>query len=135
MGRRMSDGPADRDATRSGTALVRGVLFLGLWCVLIGTGHLVIGVVTAALATAASLRLLPPGPRRLRLGGLPSFALRFARQSVVAGWDVARRAFDPRVPVRPGFVTYRVGFPARRRPQRLHGHHRSRPRDRARGRG
>jgi len=41
---------------------------------------------------------------------LPGLALRFAWKSVVAGWDIARRALDPRLPVRPGFVVYRVGF-------------------------
>ena len=37
--------------------------------------------------------------------------MRFLYQSVVAGLDVARRALDPRLPLRPGFVTYPVGFP------------------------
>ena len=31
---------------------------------------------------------------------------RFLWQSLLAGWDVARRAFDPRLPLRPGFVTF-----------------------------
>ena len=30
---------------------------------------------------------------------------------MVAGWDVAVRALSPRLPVRPGFVVYPVGFP------------------------
>ena len=38
--------------------------------------------------------------------------LHFAWQSIAAGWDVARRAFDPALPIRPGFVSY----PARFRP-------------------
>jgi len=38
-------------------------------------------------------------------------ALRFVRQSVVAGADVAWRALDPRLPLRPGFVAYPVRFP------------------------
>jgi multicomponent Na+:H+ antiporter subunit E len=37
--------------------------------------------------------------------------LRFLRQSVVAGIDVARRALDPRLPLHPGFVVYPVGLP------------------------
>jgi multicomponent Na+:H+ antiporter subunit E len=32
-------------------------------------------------------------------------------QSIVAGADVARRALDPRLPLRPGFVAYPVYFP------------------------
>jgi multicomponent Na+:H+ antiporter subunit E len=42
---------------------------------------------------------------------VPALALRFLAQSVAAGWDVARRAFDPRLPLRPGFVVYPVGLP------------------------
>jgi multicomponent Na+:H+ antiporter subunit E len=40
---------------------------------------------------------------------------RFLWKSVVAGWDVARRALDPRLPLRTGFVSYPARFrgPAR----------------------
>jgi multicomponent Na+:H+ antiporter subunit E len=34
--------------------------------------------------------------------------MRFAWQSVVAGIDVAWRALDPRLPLRPGFVVYPI---------------------------
>ena len=47
----------------------------------------------------------------MRAGDLARLALRFLCQSVVAGMDVARRALDPRLPLRPGFVTYPVRFP------------------------
>ena len=67
-------------------------------------------MVTAAAATWVSLRLLSPDSIPLRVMALPSLALRFAWKSVVAGWDIARRALDPRLPVRPGFVAYPVGF-------------------------
>jgi multicomponent Na+:H+ antiporter subunit E len=36
--------------------------------------------------------------------------LRFFRQSVVAGVDVAWRALDPQLPLRPGFVLYPVAL-------------------------
>ena len=62
-------------------------------------------------ATWTSLRLLPPGRWRVSPLGLARLALRFPRQSVMAGVDVARRALDPRLPLRPGFVTYRRGLP------------------------
>jgi len=42
---------------------------------------------------------------------LAELALRFLHQSVIAGLDIARRALDPRLPLRPGFVIYPVGFP------------------------
>lgn len=96
-----------------GTAITRGAGFLGLWVVLIGLDplDLAVGVGAAAAATWASLRLLPPGTHRPRLAALPGLALRFLRQSVVAGWDVARRAFDPALPLKTGFVVYPVRFP------------------------
>ena len=93
------------------TALVRWALFLMFWVALIGfsLSALVVGVVAAAGATWASLYLLPPGPQRVRLLPLVALLPRFLWQSLVAGWDVARRAFDPRLPLRPGFVAYRSG--------------------------
>ncbi len=94
-------------------AVVRAVGFLVLWMILSGgdPADLVAGVVAALAATWASLRLLPPGTSRLRPAALARLALRFLRQSVVAGADVARRALDPRLPLRPGFVLYPVGLP------------------------
>jgi multicomponent Na+:H+ antiporter subunit E len=94
-------------------AVLRGCAFLVLWVVLIGVdpGSLVVGLFTASAATWVSLRLLAPGSIPLRPVALPSLAARFAWQSVVAGWDIARRALDPRLPVRPGFVSYPVRFP------------------------
>jgi multicomponent Na+:H+ antiporter subunit E len=94
-------------------ALARGAGFFALWVILIGLKpvDLAVGVFAAAAATWTSLRLLPPGTHRLRLAALPGLALRFVWQSVVAGWDVARRAFDPRLPLQPGFVRYPVHFP------------------------
>ena len=38
---------------------------------------------------------------------LAAFSLHFFRQSVISGIDVARIAFDPRLPLRAGFVVYR----------------------------
>jgi len=97
--------------TSGAAALVRGALFFGLWTGLIGTGHPWMGLATAALAATVSLRLLPPSTK-LRLASVPAFAAHFAWQSIAAGWDVARRALDPALPIRPGFVSY----PARFRP-------------------
>jgi multicomponent Na+:H+ antiporter subunit E len=94
-------------------AITRGAGFLGLWIVLIGLNplDLAVGVFTAAAATWASLRLLPPASHGLRLAALPRLGLRFLWQSVVAGVDVARRAFDPQLPLKTGFVVYRTRYP------------------------
>jgi multicomponent Na+:H+ antiporter subunit E len=95
-------------------ALSRGAGFACLWMVLIGAdlADLAVGVLTAAIATGTSLYLLPPGRWRLRPVALARLALRFLYQSVVAGADVARRALDPRLPLRPGFVAFPVQMPA-----------------------
>jgi multicomponent Na+:H+ antiporter subunit E len=91
-------------ARRAGT-------FFVLWLVLIGTspGDLIAGVPVAAAATWGSLALLPPEPHRVRLTGLLLLIPRFLWKSVVAGWDVARRALDPRLPLHTGFI----GYPSR----------------------
>lgn len=94
-------------------AIVRGAAYFGLWVVLIGVDplDLAVGLGVAAAATWTSLRLLPPGAHRLRLAALPRLALHFVWQSVVAGIDVARRAFDPRLPLKPGFIVYPTQYP------------------------
>jgi len=87
-------------------ALTRWTGFLGLWLVIFGPRipDLLVGGGTAALATWTSLHLLPPAPARVRPVALVRFVLRFFRQSAVAGVDVARRALDPALPLRLGFV-------------------------------
>jgi len=109
----VNETPSAAAGSAPRAALLRGAILLAYWLVLMGPrpSDVAVGIVTAALATWVSLRLLPPQPARLRLVALPALALRFLWQSVVAGVDVARRAFDPRLPLRPGFAIYRVGFP------------------------
>jgi multicomponent Na+:H+ antiporter subunit E len=87
-------------------AIIRGLGFLCIWLVIFGVdlAGVLVGAATAAVATWTSLRLLPPGAARMRPLTLARFALRFLGQSVIAGADVARRALDPRLPLRPGFA-------------------------------
>jgi multicomponent Na+:H+ antiporter subunit E len=91
----------------------RLVGFLVLWIVLIGPSlaDLGMGIVAAAVATWASVALWPPAAR-LSTGGIAYFALRFLWQSIVAGLDVARRAFAPRLRLKPGFTTCRTSVSA-----------------------
>jgi multicomponent Na+:H+ antiporter subunit E len=93
--------------------IARAIGFLVLWLVLAGIhpGDLPAAAVAVAAATWASLHLLPPGGRRLSPLGSIRLALRFPGQAVMAGVDVARRAFDPRLPLRPGFVTFAPRLP------------------------
>lgn len=95
-------------------ALVRALCFLILWIILkpsVMPSDLVCGLIATMVATQMSLRLLPPAAGRVRLVALLVFVPHFLVQSLLAGIDVARRALHPRLPLRPGLVVYRVGFP------------------------
>ena len=83
--------------------------FFVFWLILCGTkpADLVVGVLTAIAATWVSLLLLPAGEWSLGVVALARLILRFPLQSFTAGVDVAWRAFDRRLPLRPGFVVYR----------------------------
>jgi multicomponent Na+:H+ antiporter subunit E len=98
---------------RRGALLVRGLGFLALWIVLMGWApeQLVFGVATAAVAAWTSARLMPAGTLAIRPWALLALVPRFLWQSVVAGVDVARRAFDPRLPLAPGYVVYHPRVP------------------------
>jgi multicomponent Na+:H+ antiporter subunit E len=92
------------------SSLARAGGFFAFWLILSGgfePADILVGACAAALATWASLRLLPPGQWRLRPVALTRFGLRFLWQSIAAGIDVAWRAFHFRPPLHPGFVTYR----------------------------
>jgi multicomponent Na+:H+ antiporter subunit E len=95
-------------------AVTRAIGFLGVWVILSGYAlvDLVPGVIAALAATWVSLRLLPSGPNRLEPLALSKVALRFLRESVLAGADVARRALDPKLPLDPGFIPYSTGLPS-----------------------
>lgn len=94
-------------------AIWRLAAFLGLWLVLAGAdpADLPAGVIAIVAATWTSLRLLPPGRSRPSPVALAGLALRFVRQSIVAGMDIAWRALDPRLPLRPGLITYPARLP------------------------
>lgn len=102
-------------------ALLRAAGFTGFWLLLARPWELAlaeaaladlgVGLVAAALATGVSLRLLPPAPGRLRPGALARLVGRFLGQSIVGGLDVARRAFDPRLPLKPGYLRHPPHLP------------------------
>ncbi len=70
-----------------------------------------VGLVAIAGATWTSLRFLPRTSGRLRLASLASLLASFFRQSVVSGIDVAWRALNPRIRLRPGLVACPLGLP------------------------
>lgn len=103
------------------SALGRWALLFGFWLLLAGPWDgaswrealpdLAVGLLAGSLATWVSLRLLPPTPERIRYGALLRLASQFLGKSIVAGFDIARRAFDPRLPLRPGYLDYPVRIP------------------------
>ncbi len=112
MSTRPSAGPVPDSPLR--VALARAALLFGFWIILMPSakpGDLAVGAFTAAAATWLSLRLLPPAAGGLRFGPLLALLPRFLWQSVLAGFDVARRVFDPRLPLRTGLVKCPLGFP------------------------
>ncbi|WGJ14300.1 Na+/H+ antiporter subunit E [Methylocapsa sp. D3K7] len=94
-------------------AAVRAALFLGFWLMVSGRNlaDLPVGLAAVASATWTSLRLLPAGRSRPRITAVAALAIRFLRQSVVSGTEVAWRALNPRLQLRPGFVAYPLRLP------------------------
>jgi multicomponent Na+:H+ antiporter subunit E len=113
----MSLRPATTDpaaGSRTAAAAVRAALLLGVWIVVDQSakpGNLLVGVLATAAATWVSLELLPPARGRLRLGRLLMLLPRFLWQSLVAGFDIARRAFALRLDLQPGFVDHPTQLP------------------------
>lgn len=103
-----------RRRSRFAVALGRGGGFFLLWLVLmqsVKAGDLAVGLVATVCATWTSLRLLPPEMGEVRLWRLALYLPHFARQSFVAGIDVARRAFAATPRLDPGFVDCRTDLP------------------------
>lgn len=88
--------------------LFRLLGFAALWLVLTrgSVDEWPLGAVIIVAATGASIRLAPPLPWRLSLSGALHFIPFFLFQSLLGGWDVARRAFLPSMPLEPGFVDH-----------------------------
>ena len=95
--------------------LVRGIAYFVVWMIMAGgqLAHVAPGIVVAVLATWVSLKLLPldPGFAQVRPLAVLRLALRFVWGSVVAGLDIARRAFSPSLPLKTGYLNYPVGLP------------------------
>lgn len=92
---------------------VRGLAFAILWAVLLPSvkpGDIAMGVFAVIAATFVSLRLLPPAAGRVRVLRLLLHVPRLVWESVVAGIDVARRAFAVTLPARTGFVVHRTSL-------------------------
>ena len=93
-------------------AIVRAALFISFWLMISGGKGLLlaVGLVAVTAATWTSLRLLPQGLPMRPLATI-RFAGRVMRQSIVAGLDIARRAFDPSMSLRSGFIAAPLRLP------------------------
>jgi len=96
--------------------ILRFLCYLAIWMVMAGAGagDILPGLAAAGLATWCSLVLLPPlrgpggGVRPLRLVRL---LLWFVWVSVLAGLNIARRAFSPALRLEPGWLVYSSRLP------------------------
>jgi multicomponent Na+:H+ antiporter subunit E len=91
----------------------RWLFCLLLWTIVSGLSiaDLAIGAVTAGAGAWASVAFFPCGPERPRWSAWLVLILRIPLQALVAGVQVARRALDPALPLRPGFVAYASRLP------------------------
>jgi len=107
-----SQPPPASDRTAM-AALGRGALFCVAWVALVGgdPGSWPFGLAAVIATVGLSLWLKPPAAMRLRLAGLIRFVPHFLMRSVMGGIDVARRALDPRLPIAPRMVGYRMRLP------------------------
>ncbi len=95
-------------------AALRGVALFGLWLALgggIGPADLAMGAIAAALAAWVSLRLMPATGGGVRPLAALRLAVGLVRVAVVAGFDIAFRALDPKLPIRPGDVAMAPALP------------------------
>jgi multicomponent Na+:H+ antiporter subunit E len=96
-----------RPAVKRATALAL------VWLALTGAdpGALALGAIAVAAATWLSLRLRPAGAPPLRPLRAAALVPGFVWRSFLAGLDVARRAFDPRLPLAPGWFVVPARLP------------------------
>jgi multicomponent Na+:H+ antiporter subunit E len=94
-----------------GLPWIRGLFLFVVWLAAMGLSwsSVPVGLAAAALGALAS-REIAPEPLHLAPLALARYVLRFLRQSALAGFDIAKRVFDPRLPLKPGLVSYRCGL-------------------------
>ena len=91
--------------TKSLNALFSFCFWLGVWALLSNAEGWTFGIPLAAIATFAGYRLeLRCGS--LRWQAIPAFLGFFLRELFSGGWDVARRALHPSLPVSPAWKTF-----------------------------
>jgi multicomponent Na+:H+ antiporter subunit E len=103
---------SDRGRPGAASAAVRAALFgAGWWLLTEGRGGIAAGLVVAAAATVASLRLAPGRPPRLKPVGVARFVPYFLWHSLRGGIDVAWRALHPALPIQPDMREVELRLP------------------------
>lgn len=82
------------------------------WALTEGDGGWGFGLLLALLVSALSLLHTPPAANVPRLHRVPGFVAYFLMQSLLAGFDVARRILHPRLPLNPRLVRVPLRLPA-----------------------
>lgn len=90
----------------------RFAVFLALWLIIAGPEAWIVGLLAAGVAAHVSLRLLPARMSAVRLLRAASLAPGFFWASFLGGLDVIRRAFHPRMPLNPGWTSWRSRLPS-----------------------
>ncbi len=101
-----------RKSRKTARAAAEAVLPAALWGLFFAAEPLsaVIGLPAIAAAIAVRWRTAAPERTDFSVSGFIRFAFFFLRASLAGGVDVIFRAFHPRLPLRPGFVTRRLGL-------------------------
>jgi len=99
-------------SSRVSAYLLRLGILLAVWWILSGSSSdWWFGLPLAIVAAAVSLWLTPPGRFLLRPHRIPGFAAFFLWQSLLAGWDVAKRTLSPALPLNPEILRIPMALP------------------------
>jgi multicomponent Na+:H+ antiporter subunit E len=115
MSERSDSSPFENSGSPPATRIpfLRVILFFACWLAMAGTGkpEVAVGIVAVGLATWLSLKLMPARGGRLRPVPLLRLGLRFLRDSLVAGVEVAMIALRPNGRLKPGVVEFPSRLP------------------------
>lgn len=99
-------------SSRVSAYLLRLGILLAVWWILSSSNSdWWFGLPLAIVAAAVSLWLTPPNRFLLRPQHIPGFAAFFLWQSLLAGWDVAKRTLSPALPLHPEILRIPMALP------------------------